>query len=155
MAGTCEARLTALGLILPPAPAAVGSYVPFTRSGNLLFISGQLPLQDGKLAYLGLLGTDLTVEQGQQAARIAATNALAQIKAAAGDLDNVVRVTRLVGYVACAPGFTDAHKVLNGASDLIAEVLGDAGRHARSAVGAAILPLNAPVEVELTVELAG
>ncbi|HEY1723072.1 MAG TPA: RidA family protein [Magnetospirillaceae bacterium] len=153
MAGTCEARLTAMGITLPPAPAAVGAYVPFTRAGTLLFISGQLPLKDGKLVSTGLLGTDLTLEQGQQAARLAAINTLAQMKAAAGDLDNVVRVTRLVGYVACAPGFTDTHKVLNGASDLLAEVLGDAGRHARTAVGAAILPLNAPVEVELTAEL--
>ncbi len=153
MAGTCEARLNTLGITLPAAPAAVGAYVPFTRSGNLLFISGQLPLKDGKPAFLGLLGTDLTVEQGQQAARIAATNALAQMKSAAGDLDNVAHVLRLVGYVACAPGFTEAHKVLNGASDLIAEVLGDAGRHARSAVCSPVLPLNVPVEVELTVEL--
>jgi enamine deaminase RidA (YjgF/YER057c/UK114 family) len=153
MAGTCEARLTAMGITLPTAPAAVGAYVPFTRAGNLLFISGQLPLQDGKLALTGLLGADLTIDQGQEAARIAATNALAQMKAAAGDLDHVAQVLRLVGYVACAPGFADAHKVLNGASDLIAAVLGDAGRHARSAVGAAILPLNAPVEIELTVEL--
>jgi enamine deaminase RidA (YjgF/YER057c/UK114 family) len=101
----------------------------------------------------GLLGAEVTVEQGQQAARIAATNALAQMKAAAGDLDHVARVLRIVGYVACAPGFAEAHKVLNGASDLVAAVLGDAGRHARSAVGSPILPLNAPVEIEMTVEL--
>src|SRR5579862_5772943 len=102
MAGTCEARLTAMGITLPPAPAAVGAYVPFTCAGNLLFISGQLPLKEGKLSCTGLLGTDLTIEQGQQAARLAATNALAQMKAAAADLDNVALVTRLVGYVACA-----------------------------------------------------
>lgn len=153
MAGTCEARLVQLGLILPPAPAAVASYVPFTRDGATLYISGQIPLEGGKPAFVGRLGAELTVEQGQAAARLCALNALAQIKAAAGDLDKVSRVLRLVGYVACAPDFADAHKVMNGASELLATVLGDAGRHARSAVGVAALPLGVPVEVELTVAL--
>jgi enamine deaminase RidA (YjgF/YER057c/UK114 family) len=154
MAGTCEARLTQLGLTLPPAPAAVASYVPFTRSGSILFVSGQIPLADGKPAFVGRLGAEVTLEQGQAAARLCALNALAQLKAAAGDLDNVVRVLRLVGYVACTPDFLDAHKVMNGASELLATVLGEAGRHARSAVGVAVLPLGVPAEVELTVEIA-
>lgn len=153
MAGTCEARLTQLGLTLPPAPAAVASYVPFTREGTTLYISGQIPLEGGKPAFVGHLGAELTVDQGQAAARLCALNALAQVKAAAGDLDKVARVLRLVGYVACAPEFIDAHKVMNGASELLASVLGDAGRHARSAVGVAVLPLGVPVEVELTVAL--
>lgn len=154
MAGQCEARLAKLGLTLPPAPAPVASYVPFTRSGNILFVSGQIPLEGGKPAFLGRLGAPLNVEQGQAAARLCTLNALAQLKAAAGELDRVSRVLRLVGYVACAPDFADAHKVMNGASELLAEVLGEAGRHARSAVGVAVLPLGVPVEVELTVELA-
>jgi enamine deaminase RidA (YjgF/YER057c/UK114 family) len=153
MAGECETRLKELRLTLPPAPAAVAAYVPFTRSGNTLYISGQIPVQDGKPAFLGRVGAELTVEQGQAAARLCALNALAQIKAAAGDLDLVARVLRLVGYVACAPDCHDAHKVMNGASELLAAVLGDAGRHARSAVGVAVLPINVPAEVELTVEL--
>lgn len=154
MAGQCEARLAKLGLTLPPAPAPVASYVPFTRSGNILFVSGQIPLEGGKPAFLGRLGAPLNVEQGQAAARLCTLNTLAQLKAAAGELDRVSRVLRLVGYVACAPDFADAHKVMNGASELLAEVLGEAGRHARSAVGVAVLPLGVPVEVELTVELA-
>jgi enamine deaminase RidA (YjgF/YER057c/UK114 family) len=155
MAGECEARLAKLGLTLPPAPAPVASYVPFTRSGNILFVSGQIPLEGGKPTFIGQLGASLTIEEGQAAARLCTLNAFAQLKAAAGDLDRVRRVLRLVGYVACASDFTDAHKVMNGASELLAEVLGEAGRHARSAVGVAVLPLGVPVEVELTVELAG
>ena len=153
MAGVCEARLTKLGLVLPAAPAPAASYVPFTRSGSLLLVSGQLPMQDGKLAFVGKIGAELTLEQGQAAARLCAINILAQIKAASGDLDRVARVLRLVGYVASTPDFTDQHKVVNGASELIATVLDEAGRHARTAVGVAALPLNAAVEVEATVEL--
>ncbi len=155
MAGECEARLAKLGLALPPAPAPVAAYVPFTRSGNILFVSGQIPLEGGKPTFIGRLGASLDIEEGQAAARLCTLNALAQLKAAAGDLDRVRRVLRLVGYVACAPDFADAHKVMNGASELLAEVLGEAGRHARSAVGVAALPLGVPVEVELTVELTG
>ena len=155
MAGTAEARLAQLGLTLPPAPAAVAAYVPFIRSGRILYLSGQIPVEGGKPAFLGRIGAELSLEQGQAAARLCALNALAQIKAAAGDLDEVVRVLRLVGYVACAPDFTEAHKVINGASELLAQLLGDAGRHARSAVGVAVLPLNVPTEIELTVELNG
>ncbi len=155
MAGTCEARLAQMGLTLPPAPPAVASYVPFTRSGALLFISGQVPVEAGKPVFVGRVGAELSIEQGQAAARLCALNAFAQIKAAVGDLDNVVRVLRLVGYVACPPDFTDAHKVLNGVSELLPAVLGDAGKHARSAIGAAVLPLGVPVEVELTVEVRG
>ena len=153
MAGVCEARLAKLGLVLPAAPAPAASYVPFTRSGSLLFVSGQLPMQDGKLAFVGKIGAELTLEQGQAAAKLCAVNILAQIKAAAGDLDRVAQVLRLVGYVASAPDFTDQHKIVNGASELIAAIFDEAGRHARTSVGVPALPLNAAVEVEATVEL--
>jgi len=153
MAGTCDARLAKMGLTLPPAPVAVASYVRFTRAGSILFVSGQIPVEAGKPAFLGRVGAELSLEQGQAAARLCALNALAQAKAAAGDLDAVTRVLRLVGYVACPPEFIDAHKVVNGASELLAAVLGEAGKHARSAVGVAVLPLNVPVEIELTLEV--
>ncbi len=155
MSGRIAARLRDLGLELPPAAAAVANYVPFVVSGSLVFVSGQLPLDGGKLAVSGHLGDNVTLEDGIRAARLCALNLLAQAGAAAGgDLDRIRRVVRLTGFVACAPGFTDQPKVVNGASDLMVEVLGDAGRHARVAVGAPTLPLGAAVEVDGIFELA-
>lgn len=153
MTGRVEARLRELGIELPPAAAAVGNYVPFVVSGTLLFVSGQLPLENGKLAVTGKLGDGVTLDQGYGAARRCAINLLSQARQAAGDLDRVKRVIRLTGFVACTPGFTDQPKVINGASDLMVEVLGEAGRHARVAVGAPSLPLDAAVEVEGVFEI--
>jgi enamine deaminase RidA (YjgF/YER057c/UK114 family) len=149
MAGTIEQKLASLGINLHEAPAPVANYVGFVRSGNLLFVSGQVcfdPL--GKLIAKGKLGTSVTIEQGQFAARGCAINLLAQVKAALGDLDKVVRVVRLGGFINSAPDFLDGPKVLNGASDLMVEVFGDKGRHARTTVGVASLPADAAVEVE-------
>lgn len=151
---TPEEHLAALGHPLPPVPPPVGSYVPWARTGNLVFTSGQLPLREGRLTMTGKVGSDLSVEQGAETARVAVLNGLAQIADAAGALDRVRAIVRLCVYVNSTPGFTDQAKVANGASDLLAEVFGEAGRHARSAVGASDLPLDAPVELELVVELA-
>jgi enamine deaminase RidA (YjgF/YER057c/UK114 family) len=149
-----ERRLASAGLSLPPAAAPAGSYVPYTISGRLLLVSGQLPIRDGKVVVTGRLGEDLGVEEGQEAARLCALSLLAQAKTACdGDLDRLARCLKLGGFVACAPGFTDHPKVINGASDLIAEAMGDQGRHARFAVGCASLPLDAAVEVEAIFEL--
>jgi enamine deaminase RidA (YjgF/YER057c/UK114 family) len=145
-------RLQQLGITLPPAPQPVAVYVPAVRSGNLLFISGQLPLQDGSLVHTGKLGTDVDLEQGRLAARQATLNALAIAQEALGGLDAVRRVVRMVCHVASASGFTEQHLVANGASELLGEIFGEPGRHARLALGAAELPLNAPVEVELILE---
>jgi len=154
MAGKVEAKLAELGVTLPGVAAPAGNYVPWTISGNLVFIAGQITLVDGKPQYLGTLGRDLTVEDGQKAAKLCALNILAQLKAACGgDLDRVRRCLRLGGFVACTPDFTDHPKVINGASDFIVAVLGDAGRHARAAVGCASLPLGVAVEVEGTFEI--
>ena len=140
-------RLTTLGIVLPGVAAAAGSYLPTARSGDLLFTDGQLPFVDGALPPNGLVGTEVSAQDANGYARIAALNLLAAVDAAVG-LDAVVRVVKLVGFVASAPGFTGQPGVINGASDLMAEVFGEAGRHARSAVGVASLPLGAPVEVE-------
>jgi len=154
MAGKFEIRLAELGIVLPVAAAPAANYVPFVVSGNIVFLSGQLPFKDGKLASLGRLGDSVSVEDGYQAARLCGINIIAQIKAAAGgDLDRVKRVIRLGGFVSCTAEFTDQPKVVNGASDLIVEVFGDIGRHARTAVGAPSLPLNVPVEVDAIIEL--
>lgn len=150
---TPEDKLKELGCPLPPAPAPAGSYLPFIRVGSLVMTSGQLPLRDGKLACTGKVGGNLSIEQGVEAARVAVVNALSQLAAAAGGLSNVRQVVRLGVFVNSADGFTDQPKVANGASDLLASVFGDAGRHVRTAVGASELPLNAPVEIELTAEL--
>ncbi|PSM19795.1 RidA family protein [Nitratireductor sp. StC3] len=150
---TAEQRLAELGHDLPAAAAAAGNYLPFVRTGTLLMTSGQLPLKDGKLVATGLLGRELTREQGQDAARQCALNLLAQAKAAAGDLENIVRLVKITVFVASTPDFTEQHLVANGASDLLADVLGERGRHARAAVGTAVLPLNAPVEIEAMFEL--
>jgi enamine deaminase RidA (YjgF/YER057c/UK114 family) len=147
-----EDRLRELGIVLPPAPTPVAVYVPAVRSGDLLFIAGQLPFVDGKLPQTGHVGGEVSVEQGQSAARQATLNALAVAAGALGSLDAVTQVVRLVCHVASAPGFTEQHLVANGASELLGSVFGEAGRHARLALGAIELPLGAPVEIELILE---
>lgn len=152
--GRIDARLRELGLELPAAAPAVANYVPFVVSGGLVFVSGQITLKDGKPQWLGRLGENLTVEDGYQAARLCGLNLIAQARAACqGDLDRLRRVVRLGGFVACTPDFTDHPKVVNGASDLMVEVFGEAGRHARAAVGAPSLPLGVPVEIEAVLEI--
>lgn len=155
MAGKIDARLRDLGIVLPPPSPAVANYVPYVLSGSLVFVSGQLPMEAGKLAYAGKLGAKVSLEDGQKAARLCAINILSQVKAAAaGDLDRVRRCVKLGGFVNSAPDFADHPKVMNGASDLMPEVFGEAGRHARFAMGAASLPLDAAVEVDAIFELA-
>jgi enamine deaminase RidA (YjgF/YER057c/UK114 family) len=149
MAGTVEKKLAALGITLPTPAAPIANYVPFVRSGNMLIVSGQICFGgDGKLVAKGQLGGAVSIEDGQKAARACAINLLAQAKAALGDLDKIVRVVRLGGFINSTPGFGDGPKVMNGASDLMVEVFGDKGRHARSTVGVAALPVDAAVEVE-------
>jgi enamine deaminase RidA (YjgF/YER057c/UK114 family) len=153
--GRIDDRLRELGIELPAAARPVANYVPWVKSGALLFVAGQIPVKDGKPQQLGQLGNSVTIEQGAAAARLCAVNLLAQIRdACAGDLDKVVRVVKLVGFVNCGPHFSDIPKVVNGASDLMVEVFGEAGKHARSAVGASSLPLDVSVEVEAVVEIA-
>jgi enamine deaminase RidA (YjgF/YER057c/UK114 family) len=149
-----EDRLRNLGYDLPSVPRPAGSYVPATRAGSLLFTAGQIPFKEGKLPYTGKVGQDVSVEEAKEAARLCAFNALAAINAEVGSLNSVSRIVKITGYVASAPGFNDQPEVMNGASDLIGELFGEKGLHARSAVGVAELPLNAPVEVEFIVELA-
>jgi len=150
-----EQKLARMGHALPQAAAPAANYVPFTRSGKLILISGQLPMLDGAVAFMGRLGDGVDVEEGQAAAVLCALNLLAQAKQACdGDLGKLGRCLKLGGFVACVPEFTDHPKVINGASDLIAEAMGPAGQHARFAVGAASLPLGASVEVEAIFELA-
>jgi enamine deaminase RidA (YjgF/YER057c/UK114 family) len=151
-AGSAKARLKELGIELPEVAKPLASYVPAVRSGNLVYTSGQLPTQAGKLAATGKVGADVTAEQGKEFARICALNALAAVDSLVG-VDSVTQVVKVVGFVASAPGFSGQPGVINGASDLLAEVFGDHGSHARSAVGVAELPLDAPVEVELVVEV--
>jgi enamine deaminase RidA (YjgF/YER057c/UK114 family) len=144
-----EKKLADLGIVLPTPAAPVANYVPFVRTGSLLFVSGQVSLgTDGKLVAKGKLGGPVSVENGQKAARACAVNLLAQVKAALGDLDKVVRVIRLGGFINSDPSFLEGPKVMNGASDLMVEVFGDKGRHARTTVGVAALPGDAAVEVE-------
>ena len=153
MAGTIEARLRDLKIELPNAGAALANYVPTVRTGNLLFVAGQVCVWNGERRFVGKLGRDFSVEQGQEAARICALNVLAQVKAALdGDLDRIVRCIRLGGFVNSMPDFLDQPRVLNGASDLMVQVLGDAGRHVRTAVGS-ILPFDLAVEVDAVFEV--
>jgi enamine deaminase RidA (YjgF/YER057c/UK114 family) len=148
-------RLAELGLTLPPVPTPAGSYVPAAKHGSLVFTAGQLPLVAGALAYTGLVGdgahAEVTVEQAFTAARLCALNALAAASALVGGVDEITGIVKVTGYVASAPGFTAQPAVINGASDLLGAIFGEAGQHARSAVGVAALPLGAPVEVELIV----
>lgn len=148
MAGDIEARLRHLGLELPAAPNPVANYVPAVQAGQLLFISGQIAKAADGSVVAGSVGSDLTVEEGQKAARLCALNILAQAKAALGSLDRIERVVRLTGFVNSGAGFADHPKVVNGASDLMVEVFGDKGRHTRAAVGASGLPANTAVEVD-------
>ena len=149
-----EAKLAELGIDLPEAPAPVAAYQPWIRAGNLIFTSGQLPFRNGEISYTGKLGAELSNEDGYQAARQAALNAIAHIKSATGDLDKVKTIIRIEGYVHCAEGFRDHPQVINGASDLIAEIFGDRGIHTRLALGINEMPLNAAVQLAMIVEVA-
>lgn len=155
MSGKIDARLKELGIELPQASAPVANYVPYTIAGNLVLVSGQVTLWGGKVEYIGKLGREIGIEDGQKAARLCALNILTHLKnACGGDLDRVKRVVRLGGFVNCTPEFIDQPQVVNGASNLMAEVFGDAGRHARAAVGVASLPFGVAVEVEAIFEIA-
>jgi enamine deaminase RidA (YjgF/YER057c/UK114 family) len=154
MPGTVEKKLSELGIVLTAPAAPVANYVPFVRTGNLLMVSGQICLDAGKLVAKGQLGAGVSVEDGQRAARACAVNLLAQVKSALGDLDKVLRVVRLGGFVNAAPGFVDGPKVMNGASDLMVAVFGEKGKHARTTVGVSALPLDAAIEVEGLFEVA-
>lgn len=155
MSDAIEGRLKELGIVLPQAAAPAANYVPYVISGNLLYLSGQLPMENGKLGVTGHLGKDVDVAGGQRAAELCAVNILAQAKAAlGGDLGRIKRLVKLNGFVASTPDFVEQHLVINGASNLLANVLGDAGKHARAAVGMAALPLNAAVEIDAIMEIA-
>ncbi len=147
---TPSARLKELGLTLPPAPKPVAAYIPARRHGDLLYLSGQIPLRDGAVAVTGRVGFERKLEDAQQAARICTLNAIAAAADAVGDVDKLAGVLKVVVYVASHEGFTDQHKVANGASELLKDIFGEAGRHARAAVGVAELPLNSSVEVDVT-----
>lgn len=154
MAGQTEAALAEMGVTLPQAGAPAGSYTPVVQTGNLLFVSGQVPMGPNGVEFVGRLGEDTSLEDGQAAAKLCAINILAQVKAAIGDLDRIVRVVKVNGYVNCAPQFRDQPKVVNGASDFLVAALGERGRHARAAVGVASLPFGVAVEVEAVIEVA-
>ena len=149
-----EEKLRELDIALPPAPPAVAAYQPWVQTGNLVFTSGQLPWRDGKIAYAGKLGTELSEADGYQAARLCCINAIAQLKAATGDLENVRQIVRIEGYVHAGTGFRGHPQVLNGASDLVAEIFGERGRHTRLALGINEMPLNAAVQLAMTAEIA-
>ncbi len=148
-----EERLEALGLQLPPPPSPVAAYVSTVRTGDLVFVSGHGPMRDGRFTGIGKLGRDLDIEAGYQAARLVMLNCLASVKAEIGDLDKITRIVKVLGMVNSAPGFEQQPAVINGASDLLIEILGDRGRHARSAVGMAELPFGISVEIEMVVEV--
>lgn len=155
MTGRIETRLKDLGIVLPAPPAPVASYVPTVKTGNLVFVSGQIPAGPDGLQFVGIVGQDLSVEDGKAAARLCAVNLLAQARAACdGDLDRVTRCVKLSVFINCVPGFSQHPEIANGASDLMVEVFGDAGKHARAAVGAGSLPRNVAVEVEAVFEIA-
>lgn len=148
-----EERLAELGLAVPPVVKPVAAYTPAVRSGSYVYTSGQLPMVDGALPATGKVGAEVTPERAKELAQVCALNAIAAVKSVVGDLTQVVRVVKVVGFVASAPDFTGQPGVVNGASELLGQVFGDAGVHARSAVGVAVLPLDAPVEVEMIVEV--
>ncbi len=148
-----EQRLKEMGIVLPTAPSALGSYVPCVRTGNLLFLSGQLPIREGKLIHTGRLGESVSISDAQEDARQAVMNALSNVKAFLGSLDRVARCVKVNGYVASAPNFTDQPQVLNAASELLRNIFGEQGRHARVAVGVSELPLNSPVEIDFIFEI--
>jgi len=148
-----EERLKELGIILPAAPAALGAYVPCVQAGNLLFLSGQLPLRDGKLTHTGRLGESVSVSDAQEDARQVVMNALSIVKAHLGSLDGIAACVKLSGYMASAPDFIEQPKVLNAASELLRDIFGDRGKHARVAVGVPVLPLNSPLEIDFIFEI--
>ncbi len=150
---TIEKKILSLGFTLPDTPTPLASYLPAKQSGILIFTAGQLPMVNGALISTGHLGQDVEIEDAKNAARVCTLNALAAIKGVIGDLDRIKQVVRVVGYVASIPTFTQQPAVVNGASELLLEIFGEKGKHARSAVGMAVLPLNASVEIELTVEV--
>ena len=149
-----EARLTELGIELPPVATPVAAYVPALRTGNLVMTSGQLPVVGGTLTHAGIVGADVTAEEAYAAARTATLNALAAVRSIAGSLDAISRIVKVTGFVASTVEFTGQPQVVNGASELLGEIFGDVGTHSRSAVGVAVLPLGAPVEIELMAEVA-
>ena len=151
--GKVESIINELKIVLPEAPKPVAAYIPAKQTGKLVFTAGQLPVVNGELISKGLLGQDVEIDEANKAARICTLNALAAIKGVIGDLDRIKQIVRVVGYVASVPTFTQQPAVVNGASELLLEIFGDDGKHARSAVGMAVLPLNASVEIELTVEI--
>ena len=151
--GKIESRINELKLTLPDVPKPVAAYIPAKQTGNLVFTAGQLPMINGELISKGLLGKDVEVDEANKAARTCTLNALAAIKGVIGDLDRIKQIVRVVGYVASVPTFTQQPAVVNGASELLLDIFGENGKHARSAVGMAVLPLNASVEIELTVEI--
>jgi len=154
MAGAVEQRLKQLGVEIPTPAVPVANYVGFVKTGNLVFVSGQVTMQGGKPQFIGKLGREISVEQGQEAAKLCAINIVAQLKAACeGDLDRVERIVKLGGFVNSAPDFTDQPKVINGASDFMVAVFGDKGRHARAAVSAGSLPLGVAVEIDCVAEI--
>jgi enamine deaminase RidA (YjgF/YER057c/UK114 family) len=150
---TPEERLAELGLGLPPVAAPVAAYVPAVRTGSYVFTSGQLPLRDGTLIRTGKVGAEVSPDEAYECARQCVLNALAAVRSQVGDLSAITRVVKLVGFVSSVPEFTGQPQVVNGASELLGQILGDVGQHARSAVGVPVLPLDAPVEVELVVEV--
>ncbi|WP_415282293.1 RidA family protein [Candidatus Nitrososphaera sp. FF02] len=150
---TAEQALASLGITLPTPPAPAGSYVPVVVTGSLAFVAGQIPVEAGQVKFKGKVGRDVSVEAGQQAARLCTVNALAQLKAALGSLDRIKRVVKVTGFVNCEPSFADQPKVVNGASDLLVQVFGEKGKHARAAVGVSSLPMESAVEVEFIVEI--
>ncbi len=155
MAGKIDARLKELGITVPEGVAPAGNYVPAVRSGNLVFVAGQIPLEGGKPQFIGKLGREFQVEDGQKAARLCAINIVSQLRAAlGGDLDRVKRIVRVGGFVNAVPDFTDQPQVVNGASDLLVQIFGEAGKHARAAVGVSSLPRGVAVEVEAVAEVA-
>jgi enamine deaminase RidA (YjgF/YER057c/UK114 family) len=151
--GSPEDKLKELGIELPEAPRPLGSYVTCVRTGNLVFISGTLPLKNGKLTCTGKVGQDLSADEAREEARTAGVNALAVLKSQIGNIEKVARCVKITGYIASASDFTDQPGVLNGASDLMFEVFGEAGRHARAAVGVPVLPMDSPVEIEFVFEI--
>lgn len=148
-----EEKLRELGIELPKAPAPLGAYIPAVRAGNLVFLSGILPLIQGKLPRQGRVGEDISIDEAKEDAKTAAINALSVLKSYIGSIDKVKRCIKITGYVSSAPDFTEQPKVLNAASDLMFEIFGEAGRHARAAVGVNVLPLNSPVEIEFIFEV--
>ena len=154
MAGQIDAKLEELGITVPEAAAPVANYVGWVKAGNMVFVSGQVTLQDGEFKYIGKLGDDVSLEDGQAAARLCAINIIAQLKAACdGDLDKVKRIVKLGGFVNSTPDFTQQPQVINGASDLMVEVFADKGKHTRAAVSAGALPLGVAVEVDCIAEV--